>query len=277
MLKAKKVLLYHAHVNGADDLGQILAKIGSLPQERRIVDFGDVKIVLDLKPIDGSWIITLQELKSGELPKVANSQDGSDEIPLNIPDGKALSSKNVFVFDQDKNILGSIRLYGCQQMGRLRSCLEKIAYLTGSDKVEIKFTVVFEKGLAMKLANAKEITTATFTSLDYDGSEIDEGRLSAYKEYLSGKGFQRKTIISGKRRCDNIKAVVQPIIDDFLSYGDAPVDIEMKVDGENINFQRYYKTYSVSVQIDDQRFINYDDLTCKVCKVVESYSPDDHE
>ncbi|MBQ3352667.1 hypothetical protein IJG91_03385 [Candidatus Saccharibacteria bacterium] len=278
--KEKKVLLYHPHVNHMDgNFGDLLDAICLEIGSEKVVDVGEVKLVFRLSKEDSVWFIRLQELKADELPKIADFENGANEKNLDLPDGKGLSYRNVFAYDEAKNIIASVKISGCPQNGRLKRCIESITKEIGIlEKVTVRFSIIFEKGLVEKIRNAEVISVAEFSSLDYDGSSISEDRFSKYKDYIGGKDYSKITTIKGKNGA-NIKGVLQPVIDDFISHEDGalPVAIKMDIDNEPVDFQRYYKVRRIQVAMDNQssKHVDYDDLLTKLKKIVGEYKEDE--
>ena len=212
------------------------------------------------------FVITIQNLKNDELPKVANSINGKDEQDLTIPQGKSLSYKNIFVYDRRKGIMACAVLSNCPQIGKLRACLQNFCSDNNliTKKSDLTFQYIMDHDLVERLKNANKITTATFTSKDYyDGDDIKEKHLEAYKDYLCGHNYYKTTKIKG-RKGENIKSIVQSILDDIIGNNDMPesLDISMEIDGEKINFKKYYKKRTIQVNADmrNTKYIDYDNL-----------------
>ncbi len=247
-------------------------KIVTISEERMIVNaYRDSKLI----------VIYVQYLKSDELPKVANESDGKDEQNLEVPQGKSLSYKNVFVYDETQNLLITANLHACPQIGRLKMCLREIGKETSilSKNSDLTFSHIVDRGLVDKIKQAKTITTAEFTSRDYySGEMIKEKNLLKYEGFLAGKNFNKTTKLKGKNG-ENIKSIVQFILDDVVGNNDMPdsFDIKMNIDGEEVDFQRYYKRHNVEVLMDqeNQKYVDYKDLEGKLISALQSYS--EHE
>lgn len=262
MRKIKQVRLYHPQIMNIDNgsFDEILNRASS--GER--IDLTNNSLIIKATRDGELWIITIQNLKNDELPKVADSANGEDEQNLDIPDGKALSYKNIFVYRPDNNLLACAALYGHPQIGKLRLCLEKIAQNLYGETAAIRISVIFNNDLIQRIRNCQRITAAELTSVDLDGEEIDESRLGLFKEFLGGHNIKRTTKIKGLRG-ENIRRILWPIVEDFLTHRDddiMPLAIKMEMDGEKVDFQKYYKTYSVEIEMDDenQKYVNYDSL-----------------
>lgn len=87
--------------------------------------------------------------------------------------------------------------------------------------------------------------------------------MEAYKDYLCGHNYYKTTKLKGKKG-ENIKTIVQSILDDIIGNNDMPesLDISMEIDGEKINFKKYYEKRTIQVNTDKQntKYIDYDSL-----------------
>lgn len=247
----------------------------------KIVTIGEERMVVNAYRNGEPAIICVQYLKSDELPKVANESDGKDEQNLEVPQGKSLSYKNIFAYDDQQNLLITAHLHACPQIGRLKMCLREIGKEAGilSKNSDLTFSHIMDRGLVDKIKQAKTITTAEFTSRDYySGEMIKEKNLLKYEDFLAGKNFDKITKLKSKNG-ENIKSIVQFVLDDIVGNNDMPdsFDIKMNIDGEEVDFQRYYKRHNIEVLMDqeNQKYVNYKDLEDKLINALRSYG--EHE
>lgn len=247
----------------------------------KVVTIGEERMVVNACRSGEFTVIYVQYLKSDELPKVANESDGKDEQNLEVPQGKSLSYKNVFAYDIQRDLLIAAHLHACPQIGRLKMCLREIGKEVGilSKNSDLTFLHIMDRGLVDKIRQAKIITTAEFTSRDYySGEMIKEKNLLKYESFLAGKNFDKITKLKGKNG-ESIKGIVQFILDDIISNNDMPdsFDIKMNIDGEEVDFQRYYKRHNIEVLMDqeNQKYVDYKDLESKLINTLQSYS--EHE
>lgn len=95
-----------------------------------------------------------------------------------------------------------------------------------------------------------------------------------YEDFLAGKNFDKTTKLKSKNG-ENIKSIVQFILDDIVGNNDMPdsFDIKMNIDGEEVDFQRYYKRHNIEVLMDqeNQKYVDYRDLEDKLINVLQSY------
>ena len=91
---------------------------------------------------------------------------------------------------------------------------------------------------------------------------------------MGGINYDKTTKLHGKKG-ENIIQTVQFILDDIISGNDFVENfrISMKVDGETIDFSKYFKKYSISVLMDEQnkKYVDYDDLIKKIISAIEQY------
>lgn len=281
--KTKNIYFYRPTLKKDDyvfsDLLNVVIRQGT---NGKIVAISEERVVINAHQNGELIIISVQYLKSDELPKVANESDGKDEQNLEVPKGKSLSYKNVFVYDVPRNLLVAANLHACPQIGRLKMCLREIGKEVNmlSKNSDLTFSHIMDRGLVDKIKQAKTITTAEFTSRDYySGEMIKERNLLKYEEFLAGKNFDKVTRLKGKSG-ENIKSIVQFILDDVVGNSDMPdsFEIKMNIDGEEVNFQRYYKRHNVEVQMDqeNQKYVDYKDLERKLIETLQLYY-DRHE
>lgn len=281
--KTKNIYFYRPTLKKDDyvfsDLLNVVIRQGT---NGKIVAISEERVVINAHQNGELIIISVQYLKSDELPKVANESDGKDEQNLEVPKGKSLSYKNVFVYDVPRNLLVAANLHACPQIGRLKMCLREIGKEVNmlSKNSDLTFSHIMDRGLVDKIKQAKTITTAEFTSRDYySGEMIKERNLLKYEEFLAGKNFDKVTRLKGKSG-ENIKSIVQFILDDVVGNNDMPdsFEIKMNIDGEEVNFQRYYKRHNVEVQMDqeNQKYVDYKDLERKLIETLQLYY-DRHE
>lgn len=247
----------------------------------KIVTIGEERMVVNAYRNGELAVICVQYLKSDELPKVANESDGKDEQNLEVPQGKSLSYKNIFAYDDQQNLLITAHLHACPQIGRLKMCLREIGKEAGilSKNSDLTFSHIMDRGLVDKIKQAKTITTAEFTSRDYySGEMIKEKNLLKYEDFLAGRNFDKITKLKSKNG-ENIKNIVQFVLDDIVGNNDMPdsFDIKMNIDGEEVDFQRYYKRHNIEVLMDqeNQKYVNYKDLEDKLINELRSYG--EHE
>ena len=247
----------------------------------KIVTISEERMIVNAYRNDELTVIYVQYLKSDELPKVANESDGKDEQNLEVPQGKSLSYKNVFAYNDRQNLLITAHLHACPQIGRLKMCLREIGKDAAilSKNSDLTFSHIMDRGLVDKIKKAKTITTAEFTSRDYySGEMIKEKNLLKYEDFLAGKNFDKTTKLKSKNG-ENIKSVVQFILDDIVGNNDMPdsFDIKMNIDGEDVDFQRYYKRHNIEVLMDqeNQKYVDYIDVEDKLINALQSY--DKHE
>lgn len=262
MKKMKQVRLYHPQLMEAENgtIEDVLRRATN----GEVIKLDDNRLILKTRQDEELWVITLQDLKNDELPKVADSANGEGEQNLDIPDGKALSYKNIFVYRPSDNVLAGIMLHGHPQIGKLRLCLDKIANDLYGDDASVRINIIFSNDLIRRIRSCRTITAAELTSLDFDGERISEPRLKLLKEFLGGHNVKRTTKIKGLRG-ENIKRMLWPIVEDFLSHRDddiLPLAIKMEMDGEKVDFQKYYKTYPVEVEMDkeNEKYVDYNSL-----------------
>lgn len=283
MQKEKKVFVYHPSITGVSipvDFGVVLGQLCSSRGGVFVVDrddHNDNKIILRILRDAHNYVISVQKLKEEDLPKVASVNDGSNEVNLTMPEGTALSFKNLFIYNCDKGILVAAKLGSCPQIRNFRECLQKIVRdeISGFEHAILVTAMVFERGLTEKLNNAESITMAQFRSDDFYGEEVDGTRLEQYKDYLSGQGYTRTTKLSGIRG-GNLKTKLMPIIEDIVSNGgELPehMKIKMKIDGDEVDFGKYYKMYRVMVGVSESnhKYLDYDDLKLKLLGVIEEF------
>lgn len=280
--KTKNFYFYRPTLNKDDytfsDLLNVVIKQGV---NGEIVTIGEERMIVNAYRNGKFVVIYVQYLKSDELPKVANESDGKDEQNLEVPQGKSLSYKNVFVYDDQRNLLITANLHACPQIGRLKMCLREIGKEANmlSKNSDLTFSHIMDRGLVDKIKQAKTITTAEFTSRDYySGEMIKEKNLLKYENFLAGKNFDKITKLKS-RNGENIKSTVQFILDDVVGNNDMPdsFDIKMNIDGEDVDFQRYYKRHNIEVLMDreNQKYVDYKDLEDKLIYTLQSYS--EHE
>lgn len=277
--KTKNFYFYHPTLNKDDytfsDLLNFIIEQGT---NGKIVTIGEERMIVNAYHNGKFVVIYVQYLKSDELPKVANESDGKDEQNLKVPQGKSLSYKNVFAYDDRQNLLVTARLHACPQIGRLKICLREIGKEVGilSKNSDLTFSHIMNRGLVDKIKQAKIITTAEFTSRDYySGEMVKEKNLLKYENFLAGKNFDKITKLKGKNG-ESIKGIVQFILDDIIGNNDMPdsFDIKMNIDGEEVDFQRYYKRHNIEVLMDrkNQKYVDYKDLEDKLVNALQSYS-----
>lgn len=281
MRKPRDVFLYHSACNHSDGLtfDVIVERIAELDTSKRSVVVRGVRSVLCIESTDDFWILSLQNLSNDDLPKVANDDDGGDEQNLDVPQGKAMSYKNCFVFNRKTNVLGMAKISMCPRVARLAAVINSIIRqeyeeLGVPEDTKVRFPQIFEKGLAERLSSAKTITMAQISMKDYYGDNVKEKDFGAYKDYMGGLNYSKVTKLHGRNGA-NIKEVVQFIIDDVVQCNDIVNDFEisMKVDGERINFSQYFKRYNVSVLMDENnhKYVDYVDLIREVASIVGAY------
>ncbi|MBR2543659.1 hypothetical protein IKF03_03665 [Candidatus Saccharibacteria bacterium] len=277
-IKQKDIFLYHPTIELCSyEFGELLKQISQLPLVDRIIaDVDENRYILLVEQKLDTYIITLRKLKNDELPKIADTKTGDNESNLEIPSDMSLSYKNLFAYNSKNNSLAMTIINLCPRISTLRKILEKIAKdkMDGCAKITLRFVMVFRKGLTEKLMQANSITTAEFRADDYYGDNIDETRLKKYKDYLSGNGYIKTTKLKGKRG-QNIKKVVAPIIEDILSNNGQLLDginIKMTIDGEKIDFTRYYQKNTVDVLLDEnnKRYLDYSDLEKKLITIAKN-------
>lgn len=275
----RNVWLLHPLTDSEDiKFSDILIKVGQMNDEGRTVFYEDlnIKLILKIALKNNLKIITLQELKTGELGKIADEDTGENEEPLGMPPGKLLSYKNIFIYDEKQNILGYVKLNSHPQQGKLKFHLEKILQnLDDYKNIKIRFGAIFEKGLVEKIKNAKNITTAEFVSTT-DAEDVKNNEtMKKHQDWLGGKYFNKTTKITGKKGA-NIKSIIQSFIDDYLGNNDISENftkIGMTIDGEYVNFFKYWKKIPVEIleDRDDKKYVNYKDLEEKLLEIVSNY------
>lgn len=278
--KTKHIDFYHPTLNSDTYnfsflLRTLIDKYGSDGKTVPIAD-GE-NLVVSARTTDGMIIICAQALKSDELPKVANESDGKDERNLEVPSGKSLSYKNIFIYSTSSNLLVTTNLSACPRVGKLKMFLKILGKEEGiiTKDSDLAFLRIMDRGLVERLKQAKSITMAQFTSKEYYGGDsIDERNFEKYKEFLAGKNFEKTTKLRGKKG-ENIKNIVQFILDDIIGNHDMPdlFSIRMNIDGEPIDFQRYYKKYPLDVQMDrnNHKYVDYVDLEKRLIEAMNSY------
>lgn len=281
-MKKRTVFLYHPVLEKvSDDIN-----FGSMLENLRLIGRGVFVIgddnsterhVVRIGGDGNKYLISIQKLKTEDLPKVANSNDGSNETDLTIPDGTALSFKNVFAYDREKGVMAAAKLGSCPQIKVFRDCIQKIARenISGCENVIVVTSMIFERGLTERLMRIESITMAEFRSDDFYGEEISGTRLEHYKEYLSGHGYTKTTKLKGLEG-RFLRRTLAPIIEDIIAnHGMLPehINIRMKADGEDIDFGKYYKKYIVEVSDNEtnRKYLNYDDLEDKLTNIIEEY------
>lgn len=278
--KSKNVFLYHPLCIGDDGISfaEVIDNMLRLGSDFNVTARG-VKSVLGISASDDWIIISLQNLSNDDLPKIANDDDGKDEKEIDIPEGKSLSYRNCFVFNRKSNLLGAAKLSLCPHISRLAGVFNKVisenfSEMGVSKNLRVRFSQIFEKGLGEKLRNARTITMAQVTSLERSGENISEKDFGRYKDFMGGVGYTKTTKLHGNKGA-NIKHLVQFILDDIIQGNDFVEDfqISMKVDGEAINFNQYYKKYIINVDLDDEnrKYVDYDCLIKAVIGVMEQY------
>lgn len=272
----KNLFFNHVVITGNNDVCyapsflDVLEFISKLPCNERILTFGNVRTKCSVEHRSYYWVITLQNLKNDELPRIADAEDGNNERNLNMPDGGALSYKNVFVYCPDDNFIRYIKPYSCPQIGKLRACINRLIRIDNNfGDIRVDFGVVARKDVCETLRAAKVISSAMFTSCDYDGANIKETNLYAFKEYLGGKGIKKKTKITGVRG-ENLKGVLSGVIESILTDVDVLdyIDVEMVIDGKNVNFKKYYYTADIEVgYLGDGKTIDFDAMTNRMAEI----------
>ncbi len=190
-----------------------------------------------------------------------------------------MSYKNYFIFNSQNGVLGVAKLSLCPRVARLASVIRTVissSYesLGIPENARVNFSQIFETGLKERLRTAKTVTMAQITSFDYCGEDISEKDFGAYKDFMGGINYDKTTKLHGKKG-ENIIQTVQFILDDIISGNDFVENfrISMKVDGETIDFSKYFKKYSISVLMDEQnkKYVDYDDLIKKIISAIEQY------
>lgn len=282
MMKRRSVVLYHPATVGCQvNFEQVLDELSALRKQQMIVlgPDNESKYVVTIKTLLNKYVIIVQKLKIDDLPRIAQEADGQKEAPLVIPEGMSLSFKNIFIFDRDKNILAMSVLGSCPQVGALQRCLKELMrkYIDGCERGNCRFAMIMERGFTDALRDSTTITMAEFTSKDFYGESISEDRFDAYEKYLGGIGYTQKVKLRGIRGM-NLKEKLLPVIDDIISYGLPPeeIGIKMAIDGEDINFSKYYKKYHIWVRVGGMRnkSLDYNDLERKMTQIVDGFRLD---
>lgn len=285
MQREKKVFIYHPNILGVrlgdDGFAGVLNHLCSSQNGIFSIDPDEQcssRVILHIEHDGGNYAISLQKLKEEDLPKIANASDGSNEVDLAMPDGTALSFKNLFIYNHEKGILVSAKLGSCPQIGMLRKCLQKIIRneIPGFERAIFITPMVFERGLVDKLRGAVSISMAQFSSQDFYGEEISGTRLDQYKEYLSGQGYAKTTKLKGLMG-QNLKAQLAPIIDDIIANGGTlpeHIKIKMEIDGDSVDFSKYYKMYKIMVKVSEtnHRYLDYNNLKLKLLQIVAEFN-----
>ena len=282
MQKDKKAILYHpTTLNCEYGFGDLISNLSSLPPNNlTIVDGDGSRYVVSFSVNSGISIISIKKLKNDELPKVADFDTGSNEINLEMPEGMSLSYKNIFVYDSQKNVLAMVRLSSCPQVGALRKCLEEIARenLLNCSRLRIQCPLIFKRGLADTLRNANSITMAKIRAEDYYGDNIDESRLEPYRRFMVGENCITTVEIKRKRQAD-IRDAVSELIADAIANGVPPdgISVQMRIDGEVIDFSKYYRQYPIQVRADvsNVKYLDYGDLEAKLLQIVSTFGVED--
>ena len=249
------------------DFVDILGYLSLLPVQDRIIEFGNVRSICSVASFGNYWVINIQNLKNDELPLIADLANGSGETRLEVPDGKALSYRNIFVYRKVDNIICHIKPYGCPQGGKLRACINCILKNSTDFKdVRVDFGAIINRNYAEILKSAKKITSAKFVSVDNSGADIGELDRKIFGEYMSGRGIRRETKLSGVKG-KNLKGALIGVIDSLISSADALnyLGITMTIDGKNVNFGRYLKTEYIDVDyLPDGKTIDFEKIAVKM-------------
>lgn len=278
--KQHDAFLYHPTLSGYDGspcelFGELLSNPNTFPHV--ITDRGG-KFVLNLeRRSEDIWLITVQALKSDEFPKMADDSDGRNEEDLTLPSGKSLSYKNIFIYSTPKNLFVAARLHSFPSTRRLAFCLKSVVeeLEINNGAFSLRLGQLFEHSLVEKLRAANAITFAEFTSMsDYYGDNINEDRLTPYDQYLGGQDYTKTTRLRGKRGA-NIKHVVNAVIEDYIANGGLPegLGVKMKVDGEDINFRKFFKKFPIDVMMEEENsnHIDYCLLERKLIDVIDNF------
>lgn len=285
MQKEKKVFIYHPSILGVelgnDGFAGVLNRLCPSQSNTFPINLDnqdDNKAILHIERDGSNYAISLQRLKEKDLPKIANADDGSNEVDLMMPNGTALSFKNLFIYNHEKGILVSAKLGSCPQISMFRECLQKIirSEIPGFERAIFVTRMIFERGLVGKLRDAVSISMAQFSSNDFYGEEISGTRLDQYKEYLSGQGYAKTTKLKGIRG-QNLKTQLMPIIEDIVANGGTlpeHIKIKMEIDGDSVDFSKYYKMYKIMVKVDEanHRYLDYADLKSKLLEIIEGFN-----
>ncbi len=280
MAKERNVFVYHPTIVSDENLEfkDILLSIGESADPFRFELDNHTYYSLKIENCSNLIIITLQMLTDKDLPYIANMSDGGNEKQIEIGEDEALSYKNIFVYDPTSNKLFEVKITNCPKVGRLKLCLQDLYSQTISSSVRIRFGAVMSNNLIDLLKHAKSITSATITSLDYRGDQVNESELKKYKDYLGGQDHTKTTKIKGKKGA-NIKHIISNFLDDAISgYDiDSLFSISMDIDGRHVNFNKYYRQIPISISDDpkNKKCIDYADLREKLQEVAKNYKDEE--
>lgn len=275
----RNAFVYHPTVVSEEGINfeDILRSIGEYDEPIQINVDSHTNYSLKIAERDGFFVLSLQRLSNGNLPFVANMADGSDEKQLEIGDNEGLSFKNIFVFNLNTNKLFGIRPDNLPKAGRLRLCLQDLYNKTVSEKVKIRFGAVMNRDLVNIINDAKTITSATITSLDR-GDNINEPLLTKYDQYLGGVDYIKTTKLKGKKGA-NIKHLVAGILSDITDGYELEsyLGISMCIDGQSINFNRFYRQIPLDLKEDsrNKRYLDYSDLEEKLIRLAKDYKDEE--
>ena len=277
----KNIFFYHPTTINCDiDFSEFVSWFAMLSQNARTYRLdSDCNIVIDIERRAEVFIITLYKLKNNELPKVANEMDGSEEVNLLMPQCKALSFKNIFIYRPKGNILATARLGGCPGVSTLKTSLMWIAKANSSD-IKLRFDMIFRRDLSRVLRNANTITMVDIRADELCGEDIDLERSKLYHEYIGGRSYVKSTKLKAKKD-ENLKNIVINILEDIIANGQPPdgVSVKMTIDGRDINFEKYCEKQIISVETERQngKYLDYDNLIEKMLQVVVSYREDNEK
>ena len=113
---------------------------------------------------------------------------------------------------------------------------------------------------------------------DYYGDNIDESRLEPYRRFMVGENCITTVEIKRKRQAD-IRDAVSELIADAIANGVPPdgISVQMRIDGEVIDFSKYYRQYPIQVRADvsNVKYLDYGDLEAKLLQIVSTFGVED--